>query len=406
MKNVFEPTTLGPIKMANRIIRSATTECLADEDGRPTEELIQRLVALAEGGVGAIITGQAGIRKNGRLPVHRCLMIDRDEFVEPYRRLASEVHKRDTAIILQIGHAGRQTRTAVTGEETVAPSAIRDQYWNEQKPRELEDEEIEELITDFIRAIERAKAAGFDGVQLHAAHGWLLSQFLSPYMNRRKDKWGGGTRGRFRVLERIIKGAQRSVGDFPILVKINALENRRRGVTLAEALKVSAMLEAVGCAGIEVSCGVGDDGFMSTRVRKYPMEAAIVFSYRLKRVPVFITRMFAPLAPVVKPLPRPLENYNVDASREIKKHVSIPVIVVGGIRRLEDIGRIISENDADYVAMSRPFIAEPDIVNRFKQGEQGTSRCISCGYCLLSLEENAVQCFRGRLIAPAHHPRG
>jgi len=397
---LFSPSSIGSIKVANRIIRSATTECLADEAGRPTAALIQKHVELAEGGVGAIITGQAGVRADGRLPVHRCLMIDRDELVDSYRRLASEVHQRGTAMILQLGHSGRQTRKAITGEETVAPSALRDQYWNEQKPRALQDEEIEELIRDFVRAIERAKEAGFDGVQLHAAHGWLLSQFLSPYMNRRDDRWGGGTRNRFRIVERIFEGARASVGDYPVLVKINAEEKRSGGVTLAQALDTSALLEAVGCAAIEVSCGVGDDGLNSTRVSRYPVEASIAFSYRLKSVPTVVARALAPFAPLVKPLPRPLENYNVDAARQIKSSVSIPVIVVGGIRKLEDIRRIISDGDADYVALSRPFIAEPDLVARFRRGEQDTSGCTSCGFCLVSLEERAVQCYRGKLCKP------
>jgi 2,4-dienoyl-CoA reductase-like NADH-dependent reductase (Old Yellow Enzyme family) len=136
---------------------------------------------------------------------------------------------------------------------------------------------------------------------------------------------------------------------------------------------------------------------MSTRVSKYPVEASIAFSYRLKGVPAFVAGALAPLAPLVKPLPKPLENYNVDASRAIKRNVSIPVIVVGGIRRFEDIRRILSEDDADYVAMSRPFITEPNIVDRFRRGEQGSSKCISCGYCLVSLEERAVQCYHGKI---------
>jgi len=397
MKDLFDACTLGPIKTANRIVRSATTECLADERGNPTDELVKTHARLADGGVGLIITGQAAIRQDGRLPVHRCLMVDSDESIGHYERLVEEVHRRNTAIILQVGHAGRQTRRAVTGKDTIAPSRLRDKYWNEQKPRELEDGEIEELIIDFIRAIERARKAGFDGVQLHAAHGWLLSEFLSPYMNRRQDRWGGTTENRFRIIKRVVEGARERVGNYPVLAKINGTERSRKGMSLKEAVEISRMLEAAGCAGVEVSCGVGDDGLMSTRVRKYPVDAALAFSYRFRRVPAFAAKMFAPIASLVKPLPRPLENYNAEAAREIKARVKVPVIVVGGIRKVADARRMIADDELDYVAMCRPFIAEPEIVRKWMQGEESGSRCTSCGYCLVSLEERPVQCYNGKL---------
>ena len=401
MSGVFESSFLGPIAIANRIIRSATAECLADEEGKPTERLTKVYVRLARGGVGAIITSQAGIHKSGRLPIHRCLMIDRDEAIPDFRRMTDEVHAHGTAIIAQIGHAGRQTRSAVTGMETVAPSSVRDFYWNEARPRALTEGEIEEIVASFVRAIERAREAGFDGVQLHAAHGWLLSQFLSPHTNRRKDRWGGTTENRFRIVERIFRSARRRVGDYPILVKMNAYEGRRRGIKSDEALRISSLLENVGCAGIEVSCGIGDDGLMSSRVPRYPVEASLAFSFRLESVSVPLARTLLRLAPLVKRLPRPLDNYNVAAAREIKRRVGLPVIVVGGIRRLADIEQIIERNAADYVSLSRPFIIEPDIVDRLRQGRQDESRCISCGYCLLSLEKRPLRCYRGKLGSSA-----
>lgn len=394
---VLESSFLGAIRINNRIIRSATAECLADEQGRPTEKLARKYVQLAKGGVGAIITSQVSIQPNGRLPIHRCLMLDRDDYIQDYRKVAEAVHSQGTAIIMQVGHAGRQTRSAVTGMETVAPSSIRDIYWNEAKPRELSEEEIEEIIANFVKAIGRAREAGFDGVQLHAAHGWLLSQFLSPYMNRRKDRWGGSTENRFRIIGEILRQAKSRCGDFPILIKFNGYEGRRKGLKLEEALEIATLFEEAGATAIEVSCGVGDDGLIGTRVPNYPIAAVMAFSFRLKKVPKFLARTILPLAPLYRPLPRPLYNYNVGAAREIKKRVALPVIVVGGIRKLKDIEGIIAKGEADYVSMSRPFIIEPDIVNRFKQGKQDASKCISCGFCLASVEARPLKCYYGKL---------
>jgi len=199
MKTVFEPTVLAGFPLKNRIIRSATHEGMANEDGCPTEQLKGYYLRLAKGEVGAIITGYAGVQQNGKSPLYRMLMIDHDRFIAAYKAITDAVHERQTPIILQIAHCGRQTRSRITGEPTVAPSAIRDKFYNEDLPKELTEQEIDEIINNFVKAIERAKQAGFDGVQLHAAHGYLLSQFLSPYTNRRQDRWGGTTENRFRV---------------------------------------------------------------------------------------------------------------------------------------------------------------------------------------------------------------
>ena len=396
-KQVFEGSHLAGVKIMNRIIRSATTLGLADETGRPTDELIEKYIELAQGGVGAIITGFVAIQRNGMPATCNALMIDGDEYVDDYRRVADIVHKHNTPIFMQLAHSGRQTRSALTGQATVAPSALKSKYYNEEVPRELTEPEIYEIIDNFVLAIERAEKAGFDGVQLHAAHGYLLSEFLSPDMNRREDRWGGTTENRGRILREIIEKARKRVGDYPILVKLNGYDFQPHGMRVEEAAKIASMLQAAGCDGIEVSCGVVDDGLSTIRGPEVPVEAALEYSFRLKDKPALIKKMIPAISPLfVKPY-EPVDNYNVCAAMEIKERVDIPVIAVGGIKDLGDIREIIQGNMADYVGMSRAFIIEPDIVNLFQAELSDASECISCCYCIVSIEEKPIECYYGEL---------
>ena len=396
-KQVFESSHLAGVKMRNRIIRSATTLGLADETGRPTDRLVEKYIDLAEGGVGAIITGFVAIQRNGMPGTCNALMIDSDEYIDDYRRVSDIVHKHDTPIFMQLAHAGRQTRSVVTGLATVAPSAINSRYYNEEVPRELTESEILEIIDNFVLAVERAREAGFDGVQLHGAHGYLLSEFLSADMNRREDRWGGTTENRVRILREILERARKRVGDYPILVKLNGYDYQRHGMRVDEAARIATMLEDADCDGIEISCGVVDDGLSTVRGPEVPVEAAMEYSFRLKDKPALLKKMIPALAPLfVKPY-EPVDNYNVCAAKEIKEKVDIPVIAVGGIKDLNDIREILQGNMADYVGMSRAFIIEPDIVNLFQAELSDASECISCCYCIVSIEERPVECFYGEL---------
>ena len=147
------------------------------------------------------------------------LMIDQERFVSSYETITEAVHEAETPIILQVAHCGRQTRSKITGFPTVAPSAIRDKFYNEEMPEELTEAQIDDIIDNFVRAIERAKRAGFDAVQLHAAHGYLLSQFLSPYTNRRRDRWGGTTENRFRIIREILRQVEKGRRRLPCVGK-------------------------------------------------------------------------------------------------------------------------------------------------------------------------------------------
>lgn len=398
MAKLFENSNISTIKLKNRIIRSATHEGLADEFGKPSDKLIKKYVNLAQNNVGAIITGYAGIQQNGKSPFSNMLMIDKDELIEDYRNLVVKVHEYKTPIILQIAHCGRQTNSTIIKCSKVAPSAIKDKFYDESTPQELSETQIIETIDNFVQSIIRAKKAGFDGVQLHMAHGYLLSSFLSPHMNKRKDKWGGSTENRFRIVNEIFRLAKEQIGDYPILVKINIFEKSKDGIKLNEAIKISKLLEIAGCAAIETSCGIIEEGIITAR-GDVPIDILFNTNQQLKNIPKIFQPTAKKLLKILLKSPEPKYLYNLPGAQEIKKHVNIPVIVVGGLRKLQDMNDIIESKKSDFVAMSRPFIVEPNIVKKFIEGTQIESKCIDCNFCSIGMELEPLKCYYGHFTS-------
>ncbi|HBE77132.1 MAG TPA: NADH:flavin oxidoreductase [Firmicutes bacterium] len=396
MKDAFSESKIAGIKLRNRIIRSATHEGLADDFGNPTEELIKKYEDLAKGEVGAIITGYAAVMQNGKSPLINMLMIDKDEKIPYYTELVDRVHQYNTPIFLQITHCGRQTFSRTTGMPTVAPSPIKDKLYNEDIPHELTDSEIDEIIKCFVIAIERAKKAGFDGVQLQLSHGYLLSSFLSPHMNKRNDKWGGSTENRFRIVKKIMERAREKVVDYPILAKMNGYEKSKDGIKLEEALIIARNLEKASCDAIEISCGIAEEGFVGIR-GEFPFDMIAQHNHLMQKMPKILYPFIKPVLKHSFASPEPRYLYNLDSAIEIKKNIKIPVIVVGGIRKLEDAYNMIQREQCDFIAMSRPFIIEPTIVKKFKENKQQQSKCIDCNYCQIGVEKTPVKCYYGKM---------
>lgn len=397
IKKAFEPVAIGNMQFKNRIIRSATHEGMADEEGFPTNDLKKIYVRLAKGGCGGIITGYSSVQPDGKSPLYRMTMIDKDDYIPKFKEITDAVHEFGTPIIMQIAHCGRQTRSKVTGLPTVAPSAVRDKFYNEDLPKALSAGEINIIIDNFVRAILRAKKAGFDGVQIHGAHGYLLSQFLSSHSNRRTDEWGGTIQNKYRIISEIYKRAKGIVGDYPILIKISAHDGQKNGVRVNEAVEIAKLLEASGCDGIEVSSGVIEDGLYTMRGEELPGDAAMEYTFKYKKLPFWVKRIARPVIKRMLKQPKPLLKYNLEAAIEIKKAVDIPVIVVGGINNISDINYIVENENIDFVSMCRPFITQPDIVKRFEQGNQTKSKCIMCNYCVIIGEERPLKCYQGKL---------
>lgn len=396
MNEVFNEAKLAGITLNNRIIRSATHEGMSDENGRPTETFIKKYEQLAKGGVGAIITGYVGVMANGKSPAFNMTMIDSNDKIAAFAEMVKRVHAMETPIIMQIAHCGRQTRSKITGYPTVAPSPIRDGLYNEDRPHELTESEIMDIIRHFVAAVERGKKAGFDGVQLHLAHGYLLSSFLSPHMNKRKDRWGGTTENRFRIVKEILNQSRKRVGDYPMLAKINAYEKSADGMRIDEAVKIAKMLEENGCDAIEVSSGIIEDGFWFAR-GEFPFEIIAAENFRLKAIPRFLHPLVRTVLKKQMDSPQPYSLYNLESAQQIKKQLEIPVIVVGGIHKLAEINDIIENNRCDFVSMARPFIIEPNIVNKFREGKQLESKCINCNFCVIGIDARPFKCYYGKI---------
>lgn len=389
---LFEINSDLGFEMKNRIIRSATYEAMAGEDGLPNDEVIKLYEKLADGGVGMMITGYATPQSIGKPTDVGMLMINRDETIPQYQKLTDAVHAKGSRIVAQIGHCGANSFQ----KDRVAPSAVRSMMGG--VPRELTGDEIEQLINDFVDAVERAQKAGFDGAQIHGAHGYLLCAFLAPRKNRRTDQWGGSLENRFRIIREIFVRTKAKMPDFPLFIKLSAYDAQKNGRNLEETIQICQWLEEIGCNGIEVSCGVPEDGFSTMRSPKKPVDAFYRFVPQLHKI------SFPPVRWIIKKvightmkLQLPLHNYNIEAARAIKKVVSIPVMVVGGIRERSVMDAILSKGDGDYVSLCRPFILEPSLVNKLESGKQSVARCNDCGFCMFGIFNNPLRCYYGKV---------
>lgn len=393
--HLFEETVIAGVSLKNRIFRSATHEGMGDPDGSPLEGLKKLYIRLAKGGVGAIITGYVAVQKNGKT-LKNMRMFDDDSYIEAYHAINQEIRQYNVPVFNQIAHGGIQTTTGVTGMDVVAPSAFQSKVYK-NRARELTESEIREIIDSFAKAVKRSKAAGFDGVQFHCAHGYLLSEFLSPYTNKRTDKWGGTTENRFRIMAEIIDKARDLVGDYPLLVKLTTHEGHKNGIDLNEGIQLAEMFQEKGIDALEVSCGGVDDGFNTVRVPELPMEAMLHFFPGMNNLSSFQKMVTKIVAPLMIKRHKPYRMFNVSAAKTIRKHVDFPVIVVGGIRSLSEMESILTNDASDYISLSRPLIIEPNLIKKLKEGRQDRSKCIDCAYCLMGILSNPLRCYYGKI---------
>ncbi|MDO5516243.1 MAG: NADH:flavin oxidoreductase [Clostridium sp.] len=377
--DVFEAVELAGIKLNNRIIRAATDEGLADENGNPTDKLSKLYENLAKGGVGGIITGYMSVSKDGESVMPGMVMIESDDRIARLAEVVNNVHKMGTPIICQIAHCGRN---GVAGKS-----------FNVNK---ISEDTINRVVKDFADAAKRAYNAGFDGVELHLAHGYFLSEMLSGHTNRRKDKWGGSTENRVRIVTDIMKEIRKELPDYPILVKVNGNEIYKDGIHPEEAAKIARLLESSGVNAIEVSCGI-DWKQMGPARGKVPIDM-LMYGYPVIRdFPKPIKTVVKPFLPTMMKQVSADKKFNVPAAKRIKESVSIPVIVVGGIHDIADIKSTINEDGIDFVSMSRPLILEPGLINKFKEQKAQEAKCISCNYCLGGLYIGPMRCYYGKV---------
>lgn len=349
MAELFDEIEINGMALKNRSVRSATWTGMAKKDGRCSTKLTKLMGNLARGEVGLIITGFAYVMPNGQA-LNNQLGIHDDAMIPSLLKLTKRVHAANGKIAMQIVHAGVQSVMRQRRNQPAwGPSAVYDPLFR-RTPKAMTQREIKETVHTFARAADRVKRAGFDAVELHGAHGYLVSQFLSPARNRRTDKYGGPVENRARFLFEIYRAVRKSVGrDFPVLIKLNTKDFVRGGLTQRDALFVAKRLAEMGIDAIEMSGGIpaaGDLGPARPKIRKASDEA-----------------YFLPLA------------------KKIKKVVSVPIILVGGLRSFKAANDILKTGAADLISMSRPLIREPGLIRRWKEGDRKKAKCISCNQC-------------------------
>lgn len=349
MAQPFESLRIKSLTLPNRFVRSATWEGLAAQDGSVTPELTERMVELARGEVGLIISGHAFVSREGQAGLRQLGAYD-DKLEPGLAAMARAVHQAGGRIALQLAHAGQQANPRLSGLPAMGPSVL----LQDGRPanRELDTAGIAELAAAFGRAAALARRAGYDAVQIHSAHGYLLNQFLSPAWNHRADEYGGSLENRARLALEVLAAVRAAVGpEYPVLAKINSEDFVPGGLTPGEAVAAAALLEKAGLDAVEFSGGSRAAGERLMPARKGLLKTA------------------------------DQEVYYRDAARLYKERVRIPLVLVGGIRSLEVAEEVLGSGLADAVALSRPLICEPWLVRRWHEGDRRKAECVSDNAC-------------------------
>ncbi|MEF1309380.1 NADH:flavin oxidoreductase [Vibrio mytili] len=349
MSILFSEARIGNMTLKNRFVRSATWENMATEDGHMTEKLYNIYEELAKGDVGLIVTGYANIVEEEK-PNAGMMGIYNDSFIEEYKTLTDLVHQYDSKIVMQIAYGGTKTTYNVGERVIFAPSEVPERGTNTQGTA-MTKEDIHDIVQAFALASKRAQDSGFDGVEIHAAHTYLINQFLSPYYNRREDEYGGSLENRMRFLIEIYAETRKLVGhDFPILVKLTATEFFDGGLTFDETRHVCKKLEEIGVDAIIVSGNIHG--------KANELVGETFDGHTLQE-----------------------EGYFHEFGHVISQDVNIPVITVGGLSAIDAIENIAENTNIQFFALSRPLLAEPQLVKRWKEGNRAPVDCERCSKC-------------------------
>ncbi len=370
------PGRIGTLELPNRLVRAATSETMATPDGAITPALEAFYRRLAEGGAGLIITGHTYVEPRGQYAPFQT-GIDTEVKAEGWRRLVSGVHAAGGRIFAELAHAGSQS--VVPGNTPVSPSVVPNAIFD-TRPEELSPEGIEEIVEAFRAAAVRARAAGFDGIHIHGGNGYLISQFLSPLTNLRTDDWGGTPERRSRFLFEVYRAIREAVGaDVPVTARIGMADAVPGGLALQESLDRVAALREMGLDGVEPVYAVMRS--YHDNIRPYVAVGALraLQDWAFERIWK----------------PRGDEAYYAPFGRAIKERCpDMPVILVGGLRTARAMESVIEAGRADFIAMARPMVREPDLPRKLLGGGAASAACVSCNMCLMHEGRHALQCWR------------
>jgi 2,4-dienoyl-CoA reductase-like NADH-dependent reductase (Old Yellow Enzyme family) len=363
---------------------------MASDDGQVTDKLVRRYSKMAKGGAGLIIPGYLYVAPNGRA-VRYQTGIHNDDMIEGLKRLVDVVHDEGSKIAFQLVHSGRQTTKDSMRETPIAPSkGPRDNIYM-VKPREMTEEEIQEVIKAFGVAAFRANETGSDGIQINAAHGYLINQFLSPFFNKRTDSWGSSDENRFRFLKEVVLETKKNMSDdMFVLVKLNTQDyTPKQGITPELAKRYAGWLADLPIDGLEVSCGTLSYSMFNMIRGDVPTKELIInFPWWRKILGKMMLKRMEGKFELE-------EGYNLEAARLIKSVIGgIPLLVVGGMRKADHMEKVLKDGVADFISMCRPFIREPNIVNKIREGKAAAVSCVSCNKCFAAIVNYLpVQCY-------------
>lgn len=372
---LLTPGKLGAVTTRNRFIRSSTSETLADERGFITQGYRDFHLRLARGGVGLIFTGHCAVDRSGNY-IRGMTSMASDEHVPLLQPFTAEIQAEGARIFAQLNHAGSQSRDPSV--QPLAPSVVPNPQFF-RTPREANEDEILAVIDAFGAAAGRVRAAGFDGVHVHAGHGYLISEFLSPVTNRRDDAWGGSLENRQRLGLEIFRAMRRAVGpDFPISWKLGLEDFVPGGLTLEEGLATAVAFDAEGVDAIE-----GSAGLMSPKAESARQYAGVTRRRALEDK--LLHRVLADRVP---------EAFLTENTRRLRASVGCTVIAVGGYRTVDVMEQTVRDGVADFVSLARPLIREPELVRTIESGWRGTAACVSCNICLMHEGVHSLRCWR------------
>jgi 2,4-dienoyl-CoA reductase-like NADH-dependent reductase (Old Yellow Enzyme family) len=386
LDRALSPARLGPLDLRNRVIKTATWEGMSP-GGRPAEALAAHHGRLAEGGVGLTTVAYGAVNPEGRTFAEQLLICP--EHLPELTAVAQAVHAHGGKVSLQLAHCGGFSKNHQLQRAPGGPSAAVNLYglaYGLPRVRALGEEELEQIVQDFATAARLARQAGFDAVEVHAGHGYLLSQFLSPLINRRRDGWGGDLRGRSRLARQVLAAVRAAVPELAVLVKLNLDDGLPGGQSIEETIEVAAELGGLGADAIVLSGGLVQRNAFYLLRGEVPIAAmAAAESSPLQRVAL---RAFAPF--LVRPVPYQ-DLFFLDKARQVRRAVPTPLVLLGGVTSGEGIAAAMGEG-FEFVAIGRALLYDPDFVRRVEREPGTRSGCTHCNRCVAEMDRGGVRC--------------